>query len=67
MFSSTLKTDYDLYHENIYKDDIEVAKVIGFKDETYGYILSHNMACSRGYKTVSDCKDMLFKVLNCTT
>ena len=64
MYSSTLKTDYLLYHEVIHKDDIDVAKIIGFKDGTYGYILDHNMSCSRGYKTVADCKSILFPVLD---
>ena len=64
MYLSTLKTDYSLYHEVIRHNDIEVAKVIGFKDGTYGYILDHNMACSRGYKTVADCKSILFPVLD---
>ena len=64
MYSSTLKTDYRLYHEVIHKDDMDVAKVIGFKDGTYGYILDHNMSCSRGYKTVADCKSILFNVLD---
>ena len=64
MYSSTLKTDYLLYHEVIHKDDMDVAKVIGFKDGTYGYILDHNMSRSRGYKTVADCKAILFPVLD---
>lgn len=64
MYSSTLKTDYSLYHEVIHKDNTDVAKVIGYKDGTYGYILDHNMSCSRGYKNVADCKQILFKVLN---
>ena len=63
MFSSTLKTDYNLYHEVIHQNDIDVAKVIGYKDGTYGYIIDHNMSCSRGYKSVAECKSMLFKVL----
>lgn len=64
MYSSTLKTDYLLYHEVIHKDGIDAAKVIGYKDGTYGYILDHNMACSRGYRSVVDCKSMLFKILD---
>ena len=64
MYSSTLKTDYSLYHEVIHKDGIDVAKVIGYKDGTYGYILDFNMSCSRGYKTVADCKSILFPVLD---
>ncbi len=53
MYSSTLETEYQLYHEVIHRDDIDVAKVIGYKDGTYGFILAHNMACSRGYQTSS--------------
>jgi len=64
MYSSTLKTDYVLYHEVIHKDNTDIAKVIGYKDGTYGYILDHNMSCSRGYKSVADCKQILFKVLD---
>lgn len=64
MYSSTLKTDYLLYHEVIHKDDMDVAKVIGFKDGTYGYILDHNMSTSRGYKCVADCKAILFPILD---
>ena len=64
MYSSTLKTEYSLYHEVIHKGDIDVAKVIGYKDGTYGYILDHNMSCSRGYKSVADCKQILFEVLD---
>jgi hypothetical protein len=63
-YSSTLKTEYVLYHEVIHKGDIDVAKVIGYKDGTYGYILDHNMSCSRGYKSVADCKQILFEVLD---
>ena len=64
MYSSTLKTDYLLYHEVIHKDDMDVAKVIGFKDGTYGYILNYNMSTSRGYKCVADCKAILFPILD---
>ena len=64
MYSSYLKTDYQLYHEVIQKDGIDVAKVIGYKDGTYGYILDYNMSCSRGYKSFTDCKAMLFTVLD---
>ena len=64
MFSSTLNTDYALYHEVIQKDGIDVAKVIGFKNGTYGYILDRNMSSSKGYKTVADCKEVLFLILD---
>ena len=47
MYSSTLETEYQLYHEVIHRDDIDVAKVIGYKDGTYGFILVHNMAISK--------------------
>ena len=67
MYSSTLKTDYLLYHEVIHKDDMDVAKVIGFKDGTFGYILDHNMSTSRGYKCVADCKAILFPILDSLT
>jgi len=64
MYSSALNTDYTLYHEVIRKDNIDVAKIIGFKDGTYGYILDRNMSTSRGYKTVAECKKMLFMILD---
>jgi hypothetical protein len=64
MYSSTLETEYHLYHEVIHRDDIDVAKVIGYKDGTYGFILVHNMACSRGYQNVADCKSILFPILD---
>lgn len=64
MFTSYLHNiDYELYHEVIQYDGIDVAKVIGFKDGTYGYILDRDMSCSRGYKTVADCKEILFTTL----
>ena len=63
MYSSTLKTDYQSYHEVIHRDDIDVAKIIE-EDGTYGFILDHNMSRSRGYKTVADCKKILFLVLD---
>jgi len=62
-YSSTLNTAYILYHEVIKADGIDCAKVIGFKDDTYGYIIDSNMSTSSGYKTVADCKAVLFKVL----
>jgi hypothetical protein len=64
MYSSTLNTDYTLYHEIIKHDDIDCAKIIQFKAGDYGYILDHNMSISRGYKTVSDCKKILFLLLD---
>ena len=64
MYSSKLNTEYSLYHEIIQRDGIDCAKVIGYKDNTYGYILDHNMSTSSGYKTVADCKEILFKVLD---
>ena len=64
MYSSRLNTDYDLYHEIIKHDDIDCAKIIGFKGGDYGYIIDHNMSTSRGYKTVGDCKKVLFLLLD---
>jgi hypothetical protein len=64
IYSSTLKTDYWQYFEVIHKNGVDVAKVIGHRDGTFGFILDHNMSCSRGYRTVSDCKSMLFRVLD---
>ena len=63
-YSSTLNTEYTLYHEVIKHDDIDCARIIGYKDGTYGYILDANHSVSRGYKTVADCKGILFRVLN---
>ena len=63
-YSSTLKTEYVLYHEVIKHDGIDCAKVIGYKDGSYGFILDANQSVSRGYKTVSDCKKILFIVLD---
>ncbi len=62
-YSSSLNTEPSLYHEVIKADGIDCAKVIGHKDGTYEFIIDSNMARSRGYKTVADCKSMLFKVL----
>ena len=60
MYSSTLNTDYTMYHEIIKRDGIDCAKIIQFKAGDYGYILDHNMSTSRGYKTVGDCKMSLY-------
>ena len=64
MYSSTLNTDYTFYYETIKRDDIDCAKIIGFKGGDYGYIVDHNMSTSRGYKTVGDCKKVLYLLLN---
>jgi len=63
-YSSTLNTEYTLYHEVIRADGIDCAKIIGYKDGTYGFIIDSNMSISRGYRTVADCKAMLFKTLD---
>ena len=53
-----------MYHEIIKRDGIDCAKVIQFKAGDYGYILDHNMSTSRGYKTVGDCKMILYVLLD---
>ena len=63
-YSSTLKTEYALYHEVIKHDAIDCARVIGYKDGTYGFILDADHSVYRGYKTVADCKEVLFIVLD---
>jgi hypothetical protein len=64
MFTSNrIPHDSGMYHEHIFHDNQVVAQVLSNGDSTYWYVLSDNQAISRGYKTVADAKDMLFRVL----
>ena len=63
MYTSTrINHTSDLYHEWIYQGDRVVAKVMS-EGDSYWWIITLNNSISRGYQTVADAKDVLFKIL----
>lgn len=65
MFTSNrIERDCGMYHEFIFHDNQVVAQLLSEDDGSYWFVLSHNHAISRGYKTVAAAKQPLFAVLD---
>jgi len=64
--STRFNHDSGLYHEWIYQGDKVVAKVMS-EDDSYWWVIILNNSISRGYRTVADAKDVLFKTLESMT